>query len=176
MTGRFSRIGDMKNFVLCFFMFMASSGLLSADAVTFEATVNSPRVSLDEALQLTLTFTGVNQNLDPISLPVLDGFTAKYLGPSTSVSIVNGYYHSEKSFIYNLFPNKIGRFQIPPITATIAGQTYTTKPINVEVFESSAQAQASSGAQVQNQAPSTESLKDKILSIVSVSKNDVYLN
>ena len=176
MTGRFSRIGDMKNFVLCFFMFMASSGLLSADAVTFEATVNSPRVSLDEALQLTLTFTGVNQNLDPISLPVLDGFTAKYLGPSTSVSIVNGDYHSEKSFIYNLFPNKIGRFQIPPITATIAGQTYTTKPINVEVFESSAQAQASSGAQVQNQAPSTESLKDKILSIVSVSKNDVYLN
>ena len=80
---------------------MATSSVVGADAITFEATVNSPRVSLNEALQLTLTITGVNENLDPISLPVLDGFSAKYLGPSTSVSIVNGNYHSEQSFIYD---------------------------------------------------------------------------
>ena len=166
----------MKNFVLCILMLMTASGVLWADAVTFEATVNSPRVSLDEVLQLTLTFTGVNQDLDPISLPVLDGFSAKYLGPSTSVSIINGSYHSERSFVYNLFPNKAGRFQVPPISATIAGQTYTTKPIDVEVFESSAQAQASSGASDQIQAPSGESLKDKLLAIVSVDKREVYLN
>ena len=133
-------------------------------------------MSLDEVLQLTLTFTGVNDNLDPVSLPVLDGFSAKYLGPSTSVSIVNGDYHSERSFIYNLFPNKVGQFQIPPISATIAGQTYTTKPIDVEVFQNSAQAQASNGASDQNQAPSAESLKDKILIMVSVDKTEVYLN
>ena len=135
---------QIKNFILCFFILMSSSSLLRADAITFEATVNSPRVSMEEVLQLTLTFTGVNQNLDPINLPVVDGFTAKYLGPSTSVSIVNGNSesHSEKSFIYNLFPNKIGRFQIPPITATIAGQTYTTKPIDVDVFGSTSQAQS----------------------------------
>ncbi len=166
----------MKQIVLCIFMLMTTSSILRADAITFEATVNSPRVSLDEALQLTLTFTGVNQNLDPISLPVLDGFSAKYLGPSTSVSIVNGDYHSEKSFIYNLFPNKVGRFQIPAISATIAGQTYTTRPIDVEVFESSAQAQASSGTSDQNQASGAESLKDKVLVMVSVDKTDVYLN
>src|SRR5208283_1468323 len=136
----------MKKIVLCFFMLMATSSVLWADAITFEATVNSPRVSLNEALQLTLTITGVNENLDPISLPVLDGFTAKYLGPSTSVSIVNGNYHSERSFIYNLFPNKVGRFQIPAITATIDGQTLTTKPIDVEVFADSAQAQAQAQA------------------------------
>ena len=117
------RIDNMKNFVLCILMVMAASGIARADAVTFEATVNSSRVSLDEVLQLTLTFTGVNQDLDPVSLPVLDGFTAKYLGPSTSVSIINGTYHSERSFIYNLFPNKAGRFQVPAISATIAGQT-----------------------------------------------------
>jgi hypothetical protein len=157
-------------------MLMAASGIARADAITFEATVNSPRVSLDEALQLTLTFTGVNQSLDPINLPVLDGFSAKYLGPSTSVSIINGSYHSERSFIYNLFPNKAGRFEIPAISATIAGQTYRTKPIDVEVFESSAQAQSSSGPSDQNQAPSTQSLKDKIMAIVSVDKTDVYLN
>ena len=165
----------MKNFILCFFMLVATSSVLWADAITFEATVNSPRLAMDEALQLTLTFTGVNNGLDPVSLPVLDGFSAKYLGPSTSVSIVNGDYHSEKSFIYNLFPNKIGRFQIPPISATIAGQTYTTKPIDVEVFESSAQAQTSSGASDQK-SPNAENLKDKVLIMVAVDKTDVYLN
>jgi len=166
----------MKKLFLCFFILMATSGSLWADPITFEATVNSPRVSMDEDLQLTLTFTGVNQDLDPISLPVMDGFSTKYLGPSTSVSIVNGDYHSEKSFIYNLFPNKIGKFQIPPISATIAGQTYTTKPIDVEVFESLAQAQASSGAADQAQAPSVESLKDKLLIMVTVGKTELYLN
>jgi hypothetical protein len=167
----------MKIFILCFFMLMSTSGVLKADAITFEATVNSPRISLDEVLQLTLTITGVNDNLDPVSLPVLDGFSAKYLGPSTSVSIVNGDYHSERSFIYNLFPNRVGRFQIPPISATISGQTYTTKPIDVEVFQSSAQAaQTSSQPSDQNQAPSVESLKDKIFIMVSVDKTEVYLN
>ncbi len=167
----------MRKFVLCFFMLMAASSVAGADAITFEATVNSPRVSLNEALQLTLTITGVSGNLDPISLPVLDGFSAKYLGPSTSVSIVNGDYHSEHSFIYDLFPNKIGRFQIPAISATIAGQTYRTKPIDIEVFESSAQAQAVGGeTSDQNQAPSPQSLKDKIMVMASVDKTDVYLN
>ena len=155
-------------------MLLAPSGVLKADAITFEATVNTPRISLDEVLQLTLTFTGVNQDLDPVSLPILDGFTAKYLGPSTNVSIVNGDYHSERSFIYNLFPSKVGRFQIPPISATIAGQTYTTKPIDIEVVENTAQ--ASNAAASPNQAPTADSLKDKILIMVSVDKTDVYFN
>ncbi|MBF0570270.1 MAG: protein BatD [Candidatus Omnitrophica bacterium] len=170
----------MKKLILSFFILMATSGVLRADAVTFEATVNSSRVSLDQVLQLTLTVTGVNGNLDPVSLPVLDGFTAKYLGPSTSVSIVNGDYHSERSFVYNLFPNKTGHFQIPPISATIIGQTYSTKPIDVEVIENSAQAQSpspsSNEASDQNQAPSTQSLKDKILVKVSVDNTAVFLN
>ena len=93
---------------------LLTSSVLRADAITFEATVNSSRVSMDEAVQLTLTFTGVNQDLDPISLPVLDGFTSKYVGPSSSTSfvMVNGSSesHSERSLIYNLFPNKIGKF------------------------------------------------------------------
>jgi hypothetical protein len=167
---------SLQSLAMTLVVLMATSSLVRADAITFEATVNSPRVSLNEALQLTLTITGVNENLDPISLPVLDGFSAKYLGPSTSVSIVNGDYHSERSFIYNLFPNKVGRFQIPAISATIAGQTYRTKPIDVEVFESSAQAQASGGTSDQNQAPSTQGLKDKIVVIASVDDTDVYLH
>jgi hypothetical protein len=165
----------MKNFILSFFLLMSFSGTVHADAITFQATINSPRISLDEVLQLTLTFTGVNQDLDAVSLPVLDGFSAKYLGPSTSVSIVNGNYHSERSFIYNLFPNKTGHFQIPPISATVGGQTYTTKPIDVEVFQSTSQAQSGQPADP-NQPPNAENLKNRVLMMVAVAKRDVYLH
>jgi len=166
----------MKKLILCFFMLMATSSVVWADTVTFEATVNSSKISLNEVMQLTLTVTGSKDNLDPVSLPVIDGFSAKYLGPSTSVSIVNGDYHSERSFIYNLFPNKVGHFQIPPISATIAGQTYVTKPIDIEVVENAAGLQASNSPPDQNQAPSAESLKDKILIMVAVDQTEVYLN
>ncbi len=165
----------MKTLILFSIIMMATTSLVKADPITFEATVNSPHVSLDEALQLTLTITGVNENLDPVSLPVLDGFSAKYLGPSTRVSIVNGDYHSERSFIYNLFPNKIGHFQIPSITATIDGQTYATKPIDVDVAQNPSPAQPSGQPSDQN-VPTTESLKDKVLMTVSVDKTDVYLD
>jgi len=170
----------MKKFILCFLMLLGTGGLLKADSITFQSTVNSARISMDEAMQLTLTFTGVNQDLDPISLPNVDGFTAKYVGPSTSVSFVNvngnSETHSERSFIYNLFPNKVGKFEIPAVTATINGQVYTTKPIEVEVFQSSDQAQAAAAAADQNPAPSMESLKDKILVEALVDKKEVYLN
>jgi hypothetical protein len=108
-------------------------------------------------------------------LPTLEGFSAKYLGPSTSVSIVNGDYHSERSFIYNLFPNKVGHFQIPAITATIEGKVYVTKPVDVDVVENSPGVQ-SAGVQAQNHGPSVESLKDKILIMVSLDKTEAYLN
>ena len=166
----------LRSLAMTLVVLIVSTGTLLAENVNFEATVNSPRVSMDEVMQLTLTITGVNDSLDPVSLPVIEGFSAKYLGPSTSVSIVNGVYHSERSFLYELFPNKVGRFQIPTITATIAGHTYTTHPIDVEVFASSAQAQVSNGAADQNQGPGSESLKDKILVVVDVNKKDVYLN
>jgi len=155
---------------------LTTSSIVRADTVSLEATVSASQISLDEVLQLTLTVTGVNQDLDPINIPVVDGFSAKYLGPSTSVSIVNGDYHSTRSFIYDLFPNKVGHFQIPAITATIAGQSYTTKPIDIEVLQNASQAQASSGGTDQNQPPSAESLKDKILIQVSVPQTNVYLN
>ncbi|MBF0504546.1 MAG: BatD family protein [Candidatus Omnitrophica bacterium] len=165
-----------SNLFLCLLMLLSSTGTLKADTVSFEASVNSSRISLSEVLQLNLTVTGLKDNIDPISLPVLDGFSAKYLGPSTRVSIVNGDYHSERSFVYDLFPNKVGHFQIPPISATIAGQTYVTKPIDIEVVADSAGAQAPAPQQAQDQAPSIQSLKDKILILVSLEKEEVYLN
>jgi len=162
---------------MTFVVLVATTNISMADPVTFDATINSPQISLDEVLQLTLTFSGINQDLDPVSLPVVDGFTAKYIGPSssTSMEIINGntQTHSTRSFIYNLFPLKVGHFQIPPISATINGQTYTTKPIDVEVVQSTSQA---SNSDDQNQAPSDQSINDKVKLIAWIDQRNVYLN
>jgi len=166
----------MKKLLFFVGILLATANFVYADAVTFEASVDSSKVSIDEVIQLTLTFNGLNQDIDPITLPTMEGFTSKYLGPSTNVSIVNGVYSSSRSFVYNLFPEKVGKFQIPAITATIAGQTYTTKPIDIDVAQSSAQAQPSNQAANQDQGPTADSLKDKVLIQVSVAQHDVFLN
>ncbi len=149
-------------------------GQASAADITFESTVNSNKVSIKEAIQLTLTVTGYKDNLDPVSLPNIDGFDARYVGPSTSISIVNGAYHSERSFNYNLFPNKTGHFQIPAINATIGGQSYATKPIEVDVLDAAVANNADGSAN--SEAVTSESLKDKIMLKLSVSTENVYLN
>lgn len=65
MNGPCLRIGNMKKIVLCVLMLMAMAGVLRADTVSFDATVNSSKISLNEVLQLTLTVAGVKDNLDP---------------------------------------------------------------------------------------------------------------
>ncbi|MDE2028693.1 MAG: protein BatD, partial [Candidatus Omnitrophica bacterium] len=163
----------MKRIFITSLILIVTSVTAWAEAVNFQATVNSNEISMDEVLQLTLTFTGVNQDLNPVSLPNVDGFSAKYLGPSTSVSIVNGVYSSSRSFIYDLFPNKTGHFQIPPITATVNGQTYATMPIEVDVVKNASESQAPASG---DQPPGTESLQDRVKVLVSVDQKDVYLN
>ncbi|MBF0511342.1 MAG: protein BatD [Candidatus Omnitrophica bacterium] len=163
----------MKKFIFSFLIFLAFTSLGQAEGVTFEATVNSSHVSLDEVVQLTLTVKGVNDNLSPVSLPVIDGFSARYLGPSTRVSIVNGDYHSERAFIYNLFPNKVGHFQIPSVSITISGHTYTSSPVDIEVKAALPQGQSSNGGPEKN--VSLENLKDKIQVTTSIGKTNVYL-
>ena len=66
----------MKKSIFCILMFMFTIGVAWGEAVTFQATINASRVSLDEVLQLTLTVAGASDNLDPVSLPVMDGFTS----------------------------------------------------------------------------------------------------
>ena len=71
------------------------------------------------------------------------------------------------------------KFQIPPISATIAGHNYTTKPIEVEVTQRRSpgpSARQAARPADQDQAPSADSLKDKVLIMVSVDKTNAYLN
>ncbi len=143
-----------------------------AEDVSFEATVNTNKITLNETAELTLTLTGV-KDADPFVLPAMDGLEVRYIGPSTRISIVNGQYSSEHAFNYTLFPTKAGRFQIPPMTTAVNGRNYTTKAIVMEVTADNANpasGEHSSGIQAEQGNP------DKIFMTVGIPRKEVYLS
>lgn len=142
-----------------------------AQDISFEATVNTNKVSLGSILQLTLSFNGA-QNVPAPELPTVDGFEARYLGPSTRISIVNGQYSSSVAHIYNLFPLKGGKFQIPPIRVEVSGKTYASEPIDVEVVDTP----VSPSFADEESPPESVSLKDKIFLTIEVPKRRAYWN
>ena len=143
---------------------------LFAEDTSFQATVNSNKVSLQDVVELTLTVHGVKGDVPMINLPALDGFEARFVGPSTKLTIINGVTSNEHSFIYNLFPSKVGHFQIPSLSLTLDGQTYHTGPMDIEVTSPSAQPANPPGG---NQTE--ETINDKVFMVASVSPQQVYV-
>ncbi|MFH0791345.1 MAG: BatD family protein [Candidatus Omnitrophota bacterium] len=147
--------------------------------IQLEVTVDRNKVALGEALQLSLSFYGM-QNVSAPQLDKIEGFDARYLGPSTMVSIVNGAVTSSITHMYTLVPLKTGTFTIGPFSVDVQGKTVISKPINIEVVSSPSGSQPFSRQQTSEEsAPSkanAEELKDRIFLILSVGKRKVYLN
>ena len=139
--------------------------LCAQQDVAFTATVDRKVVPLGSYCQLILTVTGA-QAVSPIALPQIDGFQVRYLGPATRVSIINGAQFSSVSFMYNLYPTKAGKFQIPAFAINVEGQPFTSEAIPIEVVASDAAA---------GQA-AAQSLSEKIFIIMGTPKSEVYLN
>src|SRR3990167_4316618 len=74
---------------IIFMLSLSLSSFSYAKEVGFEIGVEANRVSLGQSLELNLTFEGT-QNIPALELSNLEGFQARYLGPSTRMSIVNG--------------------------------------------------------------------------------------
>ena len=151
--------------VLCLFSTSAK-----AENINFESSVSASKIGLGQSIQLLLTVTGA-QDVSAIDLNSIEGFTVRYLGPSTRVSIVNGQYSSSKSFIYSIFPTKVGKFTIPSFTINIQGKDYSTKPIEVEVVDNPV-----SPAEPGSPQEDAQSLKDRLYITFQLGKNEAYLN
>ena len=143
--------------------------LSSAEDISVDATVTADQLTLGNSAQLMVTIRGT-QKVDPPSLPAIDGFDTRYVGPQTQVSVVNGNYSSAKSFIYSLFPNKTGQFKIPSLAVTIDGKDYQTGPIDMTVADAPTGNVPGASGDI-----SASSLKDKIMLIMGTSKNEVYV-
>jgi len=154
------------------FVLFLISNYVHAQDISFEASVNTNKVSLGAVLRLTLTFNGA-QNVQAPELPPIDGFEARYLGPSSQISIINGQYSSSVAHNYNLFPQKVGKFQIPSINVDISGKTFTSDPIDVEVVDTPV---SPTYQQDEEQQPTALNIKDKIFITLEIPKTQAYLN
>ena len=155
-------------FAFCFSVLFIVSTNSWAEDIAFDATVDRSSVAIGSFLQLTLSVSGT-QSAEPVDLPEIDGFQSRYVGPSKRVSIVNGKYSSNISFLYNLYPDKVGQYQIPSLKIEIDGKGYTSNPINVRVVTSQSTAAGSASS-----APT--SLKEKIILVLTTDKTQYYLN
>ncbi len=147
------------------------AGLVFAADVSFEARLNAERVPMGSAVQLTLTLHGT-QEVGEISLPAIDGFQSRYVGPSTQVSVINGAYSTSKSFNYILVPLKEGNFSIPSIEVLVKGQTYKSQPVSIEVAASEASARADQGPNALNDS---QSIADRVKMHVFIPKSEGYI-
>ena len=162
-----------KMFSLTFLVvfLLLSSGQMPAAAEDISVTAEVDRRSLElgSFCQLKITVKGA-QKVEPVVLPKIEGMESRYLGPSTSIAMMNGQYSASRSFQYNLYPLSEGRYTVPALDVVINGNTYSTEPIYLEVTAS----RAAAGPGRLN-GPK-DSLQDKIFLTLSASQQEYYVN
>jgi hypothetical protein len=144
-----------------------------AEDISFEASVDAQRVAMGSAIQLTLTVHGA-QDVNELSLPEMDGFETRYVGPSTQVQVINGEYTTSKAMTYMLLPQKEGIFTIPALQISIKGKAYTSRPISVDVLPVSADP-ANEGINPGAQTD-TEQIGDRVHMYIVIPEKVAYVN
>lgn len=110
--------------------------LAQAQQASVTASVNAHRIGIEDVLQLTVSISGGSPTAAP-ELPTTDGFRVGGRSTSQSIELVNGKMSSTRSYIYQLLPQREGRFTIGPVRVEVGGRTEETDPIDVEVVSGS---------------------------------------
>jgi len=153
-------------------LLLAAESFAFAKEINFEITVDRNKAGLGQPVQLYCTFNNT-QNFPALELPAIAGFQSRYLGPSTSMSIINGRMSSSITHVYSLLSAKIGTFKVGPFKFEHNGDTYNSNSINIEVLEPGAGAKNQANPEEQAE---TKDLSERIFLIIQLSKNKIYLN
>ncbi len=159
----------MKTLLWGFVVMITMGAVAFAADISVNATVSSNPVALGTGLQYTVTVKG-SQDATPPNLPLIDGVDARYSGPASRVSVINGAYSVEQSFNYVLLPTKEGKFTIPSITVDVKGQPFATEPVTVEVLSAGAQDSGSASGDTLQQE-----VESKIKLLMALGKDHAYM-
>lgn len=116
------------------YVLLTTYPLHAQQGVTLEAFVDSPTVSTDDQLVLTVRVSGANVFTEP-SIPSRGNFEVLSRGSSSQVQMVNGKLSVSKEYTYVLQPLKAGEFDIGPISVFVEGVEKQTAPIHVTVTD-----------------------------------------
>ena len=134
-------------FVLCVL------GINLSAQVEVRADVNTTTVNLDEEIKLTVYVSAPSTKIETPQMPSLPNFNIYSAGQSRQVNMVNGKVSALMQYNYILTPRFAGKTTIGAFTVKVAGQTYATEPIEVEIFRqtpSAPRTQAQTVEQEQN--------------------------
>ena len=139
-------------------------------------------VAVDEQFSVTFTIEGEARPSD-FSWEPGDDFQLVWgpqKGSSTSISIVNGEktQTSQTTYTYILLPRSTGTFNLPGASATIKGNTVTSRSATVQVVSNGAAAQqgqqgggsSQGGGSTDSQGSATQNRGDDLFMRLSVSK------
>ncbi len=124
-------------------------------------------VSADEQFNVTFVVSGEN-SASSFQWELSDYFQwvwGPQKGSSTSVSIVNGHTtrSSQTTYTYVLMPKRVGTFTLPPATAIVKGDTFSSRSVSVEVVGGGQPSQSADSQERQSRQTGT------------VDKSDLYM-
>ena len=134
--------------------------------VKFEAKVSKTKLGKNERLRVDFI---MNKDGDNFEAPDFENFQV-IGGPNTSVSNswLNGAHSYTKTYSYFLAPEKQGRFNIKSASIEIAGVTYKTKTVKVQVVKA---------VKRPNDPYNVDGVASENIHLVAeISKGDPYLN
>lgn len=113
---------------------LVSAVLLQSTLVFADARLEvSPRSGeLGDTYVLSVIISGADQAATP-TLSRSDDFDFSYIGPQSSISIINGTINRKIAHTYRLIPRRTGQLKTPGAEVQIAGATITLEPVEVTV-------------------------------------------
>lgn len=125
-------------FFLFFIPLLFAATPSAASDISVEIAVERQQVSVGEPISMQIRVSGA----DSAEEPDLSKLTSFHIQPkggqgtsSTQVTNVNGQWqrvtHLGYIFTYTISAKEAGRLSIPPVSVTVEGKTYSTKPLTI---------------------------------------------
>jgi len=176
----------MKKFLILAILAMLISPAAKAEDIRVEASLERNRVSTGNPVYLYLTISGV-RDTDRLDIPSRDGLQIKYVGPSTSVSIVNGATTQSVTHTYLVIALKQGEYRIGPFLINYGGREYRAEAVTLTASNVPGSSGSSTGASSHHTTrvpPSPGQVaagaeifdRDKIFLTMDIGKMLVYIN
>ncbi len=125
-------------------------------AATFRASLDRENITLGENATLSLIFQDGQPDGDP-QVPPVPNLRVQYIGPSSSISIINGRQSSTFTFNYMVAATKEGEFTIPPVSVAVGGRTMISQALKLKVGKpDTTQAQANGAPFLKVVLPKTD--------------------
>ncbi len=124
-----------KGYFLIIIFFLISSFNFSKD-INIKASVSSLKIGLDDYLQYTITFKGINNPNSP-DLSFIKDFDIVSTSRSSEFRFTNGVSSYLTNFIFSLKPKRIGKLKIPSFEFTYKNKNYRTQAFEIEVVKGS---------------------------------------